>query len=201
MRLTEFWWRYNLRWILGAVAKPKEPERRTGGLTVMGGASVPSNITNILQKGPKFGLEPCVPPHELAALNRRIAEKAPNEDRERCLSEGIDCIAKNVLVHGLSGSTIPQQPKPKSIDQPYLPGFTTCTWTPATSPMSRHSWLNASSSPFWDAPLVAPHVVHVTSTHRLKRQHLHTYAFCGHGGPSANMWLKPFCYFVQCYCF
>ncbi|KAL1466890.1 hypothetical protein MTO96_042438, partial [Rhipicephalus appendiculatus] len=95
MRLTEFWWSYNLRAILGAVAKPKKPEGRTGSLIVMGGACIPTNIKNILDKGPKFGLEPCVPPHELTALNRRIAEKAPQENRDRCLLEGIDCLAKN----------------------------------------------------------------------------------------------------------
>ncbi|KAL1446807.1 hypothetical protein MTO96_028721 [Rhipicephalus appendiculatus] len=107
------------------------------------------------------------------------------------------CYLVQVLAHGLSGSTSLQLPKPKAIDQPYLPDFATCTWSLTTSPMSRHCWIDASPSLFWDAPLVAPLLFHVTSTHRLKRHQLQTYAFCGHGGPSTNMWLKPLCYLVQ----
>lgn len=81
--LTEIWWNCNLKSFLGAIGKSKTPVHGKGSLTVMGGASIPSNISNILQKGPKFGLEPSVPPHELMALNRNVAKKAPQEDRGR----------------------------------------------------------------------------------------------------------------------
>ncbi|KAH7959380.1 hypothetical protein HPB49_010655 [Dermacentor silvarum] len=133
MRIMEFWWSYNLRWILGAMAKPKKPERRTGSLTVMGGASVPSNFTDILEKSPKFGLEPCVPPHELAALNRRIAERAPEEDRERCLLEGMDCLAKNVKRMGPRGVCC----GPKDRD-PRMPGSCHDSFVWRHSALRRH---------------------------------------------------------------
>lgn len=46
----------------------------------------------ILEKGPKFGLEPCVAAHEMIAMNRGVAKRASQEAQERCLLEGMDCL-------------------------------------------------------------------------------------------------------------
>ncbi|KAG0418850.1 hypothetical protein HPB47_004545, partial [Ixodes persulcatus] len=51
-------------------------------------------ITTLLSKGPKYGIEPSIPAHELVALNRRVANKAEKEDQERCLLGGGDCLLK-----------------------------------------------------------------------------------------------------------
>ncbi|KAH7983317.1 hypothetical protein HPB52_010857 [Rhipicephalus sanguineus] len=53
-------------------------------------------MSTLLGKGPKFSVEALVPAHELAALNRRVAKKAPQEDHDRCLLEGVDCLTKSV---------------------------------------------------------------------------------------------------------
>ncbi|KAG0414312.1 hypothetical protein HPB47_008509 [Ixodes persulcatus] len=55
---------------------------------VIGEEVIPENITTLLSKGPKNGIEPSIPAHELVALNRRVASKAEKEDQERCLLEG-----------------------------------------------------------------------------------------------------------------
>ncbi|XP_042148751.1 uncharacterized protein LOC121837238, partial [Ixodes scapularis] len=59
---------------------------------VVGEEVIPENITTLLSKGPKYGIEPSIPAHELVALNRRVASKADKEDQERCLLEGVDCL-------------------------------------------------------------------------------------------------------------
>lgn len=60
----------------------------------IGEEAIPENITTLLSKGPKYGIEPSIPAHELVALNRRVANKAEKEDQERCLLEGVDCLLK-----------------------------------------------------------------------------------------------------------
>ncbi|KAG0416598.1 hypothetical protein HPB47_006283, partial [Ixodes persulcatus] len=59
-----------------------------------GEEAIPENIPTLLRKGPKYGIEPSIPAHELVALNRRVANKAEKEDQERCLLEGVDCLLK-----------------------------------------------------------------------------------------------------------
>lgn len=48
----------------------------------------------LLQKGPKFGVQPGVPAHDLIAMNRKVADKATDDNRDRCLLEGVDCLRK-----------------------------------------------------------------------------------------------------------
>ncbi|KAH6948208.1 hypothetical protein HPB50_023182 [Hyalomma asiaticum] len=62
----------------------------TENLKVLGGIPVPRDITTPLNKGPKYGIEPDVPAHDLLALNRRIARKAPVGQREPFLLDGVD---------------------------------------------------------------------------------------------------------------
>lgn len=81
---------------------PRLPKSRCGntpantGLVVLGDARLPDDVANMLQKGPKFSLEPRIPAHELLTMNRRIADKAEDEGRERCLLEGVDSLKRTV---------------------------------------------------------------------------------------------------------
>ncbi|KAH9371487.1 hypothetical protein HPB48_018865 [Haemaphysalis longicornis] len=90
---TEFLWKSLL---------PRLPKSKCGntsvktGLVVLGGARLPDDVANVLQKGPKFSLEPKIPAHELLTLNRRIADKVEDEGRERCLLEGVDSLRRAV---------------------------------------------------------------------------------------------------------
>lgn len=66
------------------------------GLVVVGDLSIPDKISGVLNKGPKFSLEPNVRPHELPAINRNIASKAHSEERERCLLAGVHSLTRTV---------------------------------------------------------------------------------------------------------
>ncbi|KAH7969632.1 hypothetical protein HPB52_020580 [Rhipicephalus sanguineus] len=87
---TEAAWNSILVKLLGHLRKPQEKDGNnssTTGVLVVGGASVPDDYAKILGKGPKYGVAPRIPAHELAALNRRLAGTTNSEQRERCLLE------------------------------------------------------------------------------------------------------------------
>lgn len=104
--MIEDWWQHTLTDLLKDPSFKKQPRKRTGGLSALGGVYIPENIACLLQKGPKFGIEPCIRPHKLLALNRRVANKAEKEDGERCLLEGADCLLKSTPANvRMSGKT------------------------------------------------------------------------------------------------
>ncbi|KAH9379866.1 hypothetical protein HPB48_017362 [Haemaphysalis longicornis] len=83
---TEVSWQGMLRQL------PKKSDRgaRAATLHLLGGAQLPQEVAEVIQKGPKYSLQPKIPAHEMLALNRRIAGKAEQEDdHERCLLEGV----------------------------------------------------------------------------------------------------------------
>ncbi|KAH6937775.1 hypothetical protein HPB50_004036 [Hyalomma asiaticum] len=69
-------------------------------VTMVGDVLVPEAVAKILNKGPKFSLEPDVKGQEWISLNRQIARKAPEEKHEKCLLDGVDALMK-------AGSTDP----------------------------------------------------------------------------------------------
>lgn len=85
-RMTECWWNYTL----GQGSAERNKEKKQG--KVIGEEDIPGNIVNLLGKRARYGAEPSVPALELVALNRRVATKAGNENRERCLLEGVHCL-------------------------------------------------------------------------------------------------------------
>ncbi|XP_064469727.1 uncharacterized protein LOC135384457 [Ornithodoros turicata] len=62
----------------------------------MGDVSLPEEVSSVLRKGPKYSLEPVFPTHELLALNRRVAERAQQEDKRRCTAEGVEVLERTV---------------------------------------------------------------------------------------------------------
>ncbi|KAH7959328.1 hypothetical protein HPB49_010328 [Dermacentor silvarum] len=89
---TEVYWNQVRRHL----PKKERPMVHRGSVTYLEGASVPEDIHELLQNGPKYSLEPCVSGHELLATVRRVAEKADKDEKQRCLSEGIDALRKLV---------------------------------------------------------------------------------------------------------
>ncbi|KAH6920212.1 hypothetical protein HPB50_028800 [Hyalomma asiaticum] len=54
---------------------------------------IPDEVAAILKNGPKFRIPHKIPMHELLAINRKLANNARG-DRERCLLDDIDSIAR-----------------------------------------------------------------------------------------------------------
>ncbi|KAH6939920.1 hypothetical protein HPB50_022039 [Hyalomma asiaticum] len=71
-------------------APPPPPKK----VTTVGDVLVPEDVANLLNKGPKFSLEPDVKRQEWLSLNRQIARKAPEEKHEKCLLDGVDALMK-----------------------------------------------------------------------------------------------------------
>ncbi|KAH6937926.1 hypothetical protein HPB50_005250 [Hyalomma asiaticum] len=96
--MVEFWWVSYLANVLSQQNKKEDKERGASQVLVLGEkVELPDNIYSLLKKGPKFSLEPVVQPHELLAFNRRVANRAPQEQHDRCLLEGVDALRE----HGL----------------------------------------------------------------------------------------------------
>lgn len=94
--LTEDLWAIQIREVLSTL-KERCNRRQAGGLVVLDDSlEVPEEVSKVLNNGPKFSYEHRIPAHDLLALNRRIARKAPQEDKERCVLEGVDVIARCV---------------------------------------------------------------------------------------------------------
>ncbi|KAM7312143.1 hypothetical protein ISCGN_009048 [Ixodes scapularis] len=67
-----------------------------GNVVFMGGASAPAEVTDILEKGPKFATEPSVGHSEMLALVRQVSAKSSEENRDRCVHECVEGLTKGV---------------------------------------------------------------------------------------------------------
>lgn len=67
--MTEYWWNVALNQALHSSERKKKRDNQGGGLTVISegdvSAKIPENIANLLGKGPKKGVDPNIPAHEL----------------------------------------------------------------------------------------------------------------------------------------
>ncbi|KAH7936808.1 hypothetical protein HPB49_004956 [Dermacentor silvarum] len=103
-------WNSMLSCLLRSMNKATSMKSRTERLNVIGDTNIPDDIANLLNKGPKYGLEPQVPAQEFLAWNRQVAKKAPQEQRERCLLDGVDSLHRAAPKAGTglgSGSLFP----------------------------------------------------------------------------------------------
>ncbi|KAH7980228.1 hypothetical protein HPB49_013950 [Dermacentor silvarum] len=92
-QLTECRWKCILNDLLRCT-EDKKLAPHGSNVSVMGDVHIPEKIMRLLQKGPKFGVQPGVPAHDLIAMNRKVADKATDDNRDRCLLEGVDCLRK-----------------------------------------------------------------------------------------------------------
>lgn len=90
---TEFLWQ-RARLIFPVKSKGKSVEQNQ--VTVLGGARLPEDIKDILQKRPKYSYEPTTTRPRLLAMLREVADRSHTQDKERLIRDGVDCIIKNV---------------------------------------------------------------------------------------------------------
>ncbi|KAG0422488.1 hypothetical protein HPB47_001692 [Ixodes persulcatus] len=61
-------------------------------VTVLGGATLPEEIKDVLNKGPKYSFKPSTSRPELLAMVQRVANSAGEQNREGAIGDGIDCL-------------------------------------------------------------------------------------------------------------
>ncbi|KAG0435560.1 hypothetical protein HPB47_018414 [Ixodes persulcatus] len=67
---------------------------KQGRVTFLGGATLPEDIKATLEKGPKFAVEPKLPPPAKLSMVRAMADRALPQDRERFISDGVDVLCR-----------------------------------------------------------------------------------------------------------
>ncbi|KAM7297296.1 uncharacterized protein ISCGN_022449 [Ixodes scapularis] len=66
-------------------------------------SALPAAVGQVLAKGPKFALQPDLKAPELVSLVRTVADRVGEEEKPRCVSEGVDCLVRS---HGKNGRTV-----------------------------------------------------------------------------------------------
>lgn len=59
---------------------------------MLGDASIPKNVADLLKLGPKFCEHPDLDKTELLSLVRTAAGRARLDEVDRCIREGVDCL-------------------------------------------------------------------------------------------------------------
>ncbi|KAG0443317.1 hypothetical protein HPB47_015048 [Ixodes persulcatus] len=90
--VTEFLWN-KLR---ATLPTKQRKEVVLNDVTYLEEASAPCKVNDILNKGPKFSLPPRQKPVERLGLVRTLADKAEAQEKERCISEGVDVLVRNL---------------------------------------------------------------------------------------------------------
>ncbi|KAH6932533.1 hypothetical protein HPB50_007172 [Hyalomma asiaticum] len=91
-RLIECRWKCMLTILLQYLKN--KTTRADKQVVVLGGVQVPEGFMDLLEKGPKFAVPTSLPTHELIGINRDLSSRATQENSERCLLEGVDCLQK-----------------------------------------------------------------------------------------------------------
>lgn len=63
---------------------------------MLGDASIPKNVADLLKLGPKFCEHPDLDKTELLSLVRTAAGRARLDEVDRCIREGVDCLPQRV---------------------------------------------------------------------------------------------------------
>ncbi|KAG0422489.1 hypothetical protein HPB47_001693 [Ixodes persulcatus] len=89
---TEFIWQQTR---MQLPPKKKNAAICMDSVTVLGGATLPEEIKDVLNKGPKYSFEPSTSRPELLAMVRRVANSAGEQNRERAIGDGVDCLKES----------------------------------------------------------------------------------------------------------
>ncbi|KAG0415665.1 hypothetical protein HPB47_007165 [Ixodes persulcatus] len=90
---TEFLWQ---RARLRLPRNERKSEGSTDNVTLLGGATLPTEVKEVLQKGPKFSFEPSTTRPELLAMVRQVADRAGEQHKERAIGDGVDFLKDTV---------------------------------------------------------------------------------------------------------
>ncbi|KAG0419431.1 hypothetical protein HPB47_004114 [Ixodes persulcatus] len=89
---TEFIWQQTR---MQLPPKKKRAAVCMDNVSVLGGATLPDEIKDVLNKGPKYSFEPSTSRPELLAMVRRVANSAGEQSRERAIGDGVDCLKES----------------------------------------------------------------------------------------------------------
>ncbi|KAH9359752.1 hypothetical protein HPB48_001681 [Haemaphysalis longicornis] len=103
--------------MLRELPKKSDKHARAATLHLLGGAQLPQEVAEVIQKARSTVLSPRFKRTKMLSLNRRTAGKAEQADHERCLLEGCGCPAADryeqtftpPAVHGHGGGALPEQ--------------------------------------------------------------------------------------------
>lgn len=90
--VTETLW----NWIRPQLPARKKQASSEGRFLNLSDVSVPEKIQQVLQKGPKFSVEPTLRPEEKIATARTVSKLAKEEERYRCVTECVQAVSSNV---------------------------------------------------------------------------------------------------------
>ncbi|KAL3202904.1 hypothetical protein MRX96_042300 [Rhipicephalus microplus] len=76
----------------GLPKKKRDPPK--GGLLLLGDAVVEERQQKVLRLGPKFCVEPRLDLVDKLSLTRDIARQVPEKEKDRCVVECVDVVAK-----------------------------------------------------------------------------------------------------------
>ncbi|KAL3237313.1 hypothetical protein MRX96_048196 [Rhipicephalus microplus] len=76
----------------GLPRKKRDPPK--GGLLLLGDAVVEERQQKVLRLGPKFCVEPRLDLVDKLSLTRDIARQVPEKEKDRCVVECVDVVAK-----------------------------------------------------------------------------------------------------------
>ncbi|KAH8024591.1 hypothetical protein HPB51_025626 [Rhipicephalus microplus] len=84
-RTTEFLWNHVLPGLRQSLRK-KTPVPKSQ-VKVIGNTTLPDNIREVLELGPKFAVEPKKSAPELLGMVRQVSKQVPDAESDRCVSE------------------------------------------------------------------------------------------------------------------
>ncbi|KAG0426032.1 hypothetical protein HPB47_026851 [Ixodes persulcatus] len=88
---TEFLWR---RLLLSLPKPSKITKTGVCDVIIVGDTNVPEEVVKILEKGPKFACETSLKPPEMLTLVRNVGDRAQQDERERCILDGVDALPR-----------------------------------------------------------------------------------------------------------
>ncbi|KAG0414675.1 hypothetical protein HPB47_008167, partial [Ixodes persulcatus] len=89
---AEFRWRLTLSELRASTPRRASPKKNP--IHTLGQVSLPESIRHVLDRGPKYAVEPRKSRAELLSLIRGVARKVPETESERCVSEGVDVLIR-----------------------------------------------------------------------------------------------------------
>ncbi|KAG0416015.1 hypothetical protein HPB47_006830, partial [Ixodes persulcatus] len=92
-RTTEFLWQQSLQRLRSGM--PRKHPIAACNIKSVSEVHLPEKVKQVLDRGPKFAVEPKMSAPELLGLVRRVSRHAPDGEVERCISEGVDVLTRN----------------------------------------------------------------------------------------------------------
>ncbi|KAH9375584.1 hypothetical protein HPB48_004160 [Haemaphysalis longicornis] len=90
--VTEFLWRNCLPALCAWKRCATKVDGRPQKVTTLAQGPLPGFVEDVLSCGPKYCVKPNENPVSLLSIVRREAHQAQLDDKDRCISEGVDCL-------------------------------------------------------------------------------------------------------------